>query len=82
MRLINKPEPREEAMDQRHKRAAKQHVQDKAILDHLTVGRRRPHQVPVDPRRASRFDEENGRELMEALKKRWTGAKSGGLPEF
>jgi hypothetical protein len=59
-------------------RAAKQHVQDKAIRDHLTVGRRRPRQVPVDPRRASRFDEENGRELMETLKKRWTGAKSVG----
>ena len=69
-------------MDQRHKRATKQHVQDKAILDHLTVGRLRPRQVPVDPRRLTRFDEENGRELMEALKKRWTGAKSGGLPEF
>ena len=69
-------------MRERQKPAAKQHVQDKAILDHLTAGRRRPRQVPVDPHSASRFDEENGRELMEALKKRWTGAKSGGLPEF
>ena len=69
-------------MNKRQKRAAKLHVQDKAVLDHLTVGRLRPRHVPVDPRRVSRFDEENGRVLMEALKKRWTGAKSGGLPEF
>ena len=69
-------------MSERQKPAPKQHVQDKAILDHLTDGRRRPRQVLVDPRRLSRFDEENGRELMEALKKHWTGAKSGGSPEF
>ena len=58
------------------RRPAKQRANDKAIIDHLTTG-------PLSPRRADprKFDEENGRELMEALKKRWT-AGNGGLPQF
>ena len=62
-------------------RAARQHVQDRAVIDHLTIGARKPRRQSADPRTASKFDEENGRELMEALKKRWTG-RNGGLPQF
>jgi hypothetical protein len=61
--------------------ASKQRANDKAVIDHLTTGPLRPRRQAANPRTDTKFDEENGRELMEALKKRWTG-RNGGLPQF
>ena len=63
-------------------RAMRRHIRDKAVLDHLTSKPLSPRdRHGADPDRAGNFDEEDGRELAEALRKRWTGAGRG-LPEF
>jgi hypothetical protein len=65
----------EEAMNKRERSAGQQRVHDKSVIDHLT------NETPA-ARRPRKFGEENGRELAEALKKRWTTSRNGGLPDF
>jgi hypothetical protein len=65
-------------MKRRNDTAARQYAEDKPIIDHLTNG-------PLRPTRRGKaeckFNSEDGRELQEALRKRWTWAKDGGLPD-
>jgi hypothetical protein len=65
-------------MKQRTSTVERQHAEDKPIIDHLTNGPLRPTRRQ---RTHHRFSSEDGRELQEALRKRWTWAKNGGLPD-
>jgi hypothetical protein len=62
------------------RRAARQHLHDQSIIEHLTKGPARPTRAPVDPRGAYRFDSEHGRRLLKAIKERWRNRE--GLAEF
>jgi len=62
------------------RRAARQHLQDQSVLDHLTEGPARPEKRPGDPRRLFRFDTDHGRRLLSAIRKRWMGRQ--GLADF
>jgi hypothetical protein len=53
---------------------ARQRKRDKAVIDYLMSGSK--------PKPESTRDEQEERELREALFKRWTSAKGGGLAEF
>jgi hypothetical protein len=65
-------------MKQRPQSERKQRAEDKSIIDHLTSGPVKPRKAP--PRANTRtFGEDEGRELEEALTKRW---RNGGLPVF
>jgi hypothetical protein len=72
----------------RRQREARQLKQDKTVIDHLTSGPLKPTmraQPPVErakPRAESTRDEQEARELREALFKRWTSATGGGLADF
>jgi hypothetical protein len=62
------------------RRAARQHLHDQSVIDHLTSGSSRPAKAAVDPRGVYRFDSEHGRRLLQAIKQRWRNR--AGLAEF
>jgi hypothetical protein len=65
---------REERMD-----ARRQATHERAMLDQMTQGRMKPHRRYAEPLR--QFDEQQGTEMQEALRKR-SSKNYGGLPEF
>jgi hypothetical protein len=70
---------------ERRQREARQLKQDQSIIDHLMSGPvkpRMPIQAPVAEPAESTREEKDARELREALFKRWTSAKGGGLADF
>jgi hypothetical protein len=65
-------------MGRRNDPARRQHAEDKSIIDHLISGPPRPERRRAAARQ---FSSEDGRELADALRKRWTWNKNGGLPD-
>jgi hypothetical protein len=59
----------------------RQHLRDKATLDHLASGASKPDMAPRGQRDPREFTEHNGRTLDEAIHKEWTPDK-GGLQDF
>jgi hypothetical protein len=59
----------------------RQHLRDKATIDHLTSGPLKPDMAPTGQRDPREFTEHNGRKLDEAIHKEWTPDK-GGLQDF
>jgi hypothetical protein len=66
---------------ERRQREARQLKQDQSIIDHLMSGPVKPRIPTQEPVESTR-DEKEARELREALFKRWTSAKGGGLADF
>jgi hypothetical protein len=62
------------------RRAARQHLHDQSVIEHLTQGPARPAKAVAGPRRVYRLDTEHGRQLLEAIKKRWGNRE--GLADF
>jgi hypothetical protein len=59
----------------------RQHVRDKATIDHLTSGSSKPDMAPRGEKDRHEFTEDNGRTLDKAIHKEWAPHK-GGLPRF
>jgi hypothetical protein len=56
----------------------RQHIRDKALIDHLVTGSSKPE---MGPKGARRLTEDDGHTLERAIHKQWTVEK-GGLPDF
>ena len=59
----------------------RQHIRDKATIDHLTSGSSKPDMAPRGERDHREFTEDNGRKLDTAIHKEWT-RDEGGLARF
>lgn len=59
----------------------RQHIRDKATINHLTSGSSKPDMAPRGQMDRREFTEDNGRKLDKAIHKDWTPDKSG-LPRF
>jgi hypothetical protein len=59
----------------------RQHIRDKAIIDHLTSGPLKPNMAPEGQKNRHQFTERDGRTLDKAIHEKWTSDK-GGLPDF
>jgi hypothetical protein len=59
----------------------RQHIRDKATIDHLTSGTSKPDMAPRREKDHHQFTEDNGRKLDKALHKEWSPDK-GGLQNF
>ena len=59
----------------------RQHIRDKATIDHLTSGSSKPNMAPRGERDRRQFTEDNGRKLDKAIHKEWT-SNQGGLARF
>jgi hypothetical protein len=59
----------------------RQHIRDKATIDHLTSGPSKPDMAPEGERDHREFTEGNGRKLDKAIHEEWTSDK-GGLQDF
>ena len=59
----------------------RQHVRDKATIDHLTSGPSKPDMAPRGEKDHRQFTERNGRKLEKAIHEEWTPDK-GGLARF
>jgi hypothetical protein len=55
----------------------RQHVRDKATIDHLTSGPSKPDMAPRGERDRHQFTEDNGRKLEKAIHEEWTPDKGG-----
>jgi hypothetical protein len=52
-------------------RAARQHLHDQSVIEHLANEQKRPGAEAKDPRHAHRFGSEQGKRLLEAIRRRW-----------
>jgi hypothetical protein len=68
----------EEAMKKRSN--ARQHAQDKSVIDHLTLGPLKPDVAPMSDS-DHHFTERDGHKLAKAVREEWTPS-NGGLPRF
>jgi hypothetical protein len=59
----------------------RQHVKDKATIDHLTSGPAKPDMAPREEKDHREFTEDSGRKLDKAIHKAWT-SNQGGLASF
>jgi hypothetical protein len=59
----------------------RQHIRDKATIDHLTSGPLKPDMAPSGEKDHRQFSERNGRKLDKAVHEEWTPDK-GGLQDF
>jgi hypothetical protein len=59
----------------------RQHVRDKATINHLTSGPSKPDMAPQGEKNRRQFTERNGRKLEKAIHQEWTPDK-GGLTRF
>jgi hypothetical protein len=59
----------------------RQHVRDKATINHLTSGPSKPDMAPRGEKNRRQFTERNGRKLEKAIHQEWTPDK-GGLARF
>jgi hypothetical protein len=59
----------------------RQHVRDKATIDHLTSGPSKPDMTSQGEENHRHFAERNGRKLEKAIHQEWTPDK-GGLTRF
>jgi len=55
----------------------RQHVRDKATLDHLTSGPAKPDMAPRGQKDHRQFTEDSGRKLDKAIHEAWTPDKGG-----
>ena len=55
----------------------RQHVRDKATLDHLTSGLAKPDMAPRGQKDHRQFTEDSGRKLEKAIHEEWTPDKGG-----
>jgi hypothetical protein len=55
----------------------RQHIRDKATIDHLTSGSSKPNMAPQGEKDHRQFTERNGRKLEKAIHKEWTPDKGG-----
>jgi hypothetical protein len=59
----------------------RQHIRDKATINHLTSGPSKPDMAPQGEKNHRQFSERNGRKLEKAIRTEWTPGK-GGLARF
>ena len=59
----------------------RQHIRDKATIDHLMSGLSKPNMAPRGERDRRQFTEDSGRKLDNAIGKEWT-SDQGGLASF
>jgi hypothetical protein len=59
----------------------RQHIRDKATIDHLTSGSSKPNMAPRGEMDRRQFTEDSGRKLDKAIHKEWT-SNQGGLASF
>ena len=59
----------------------RQHIRDKATIDHLMSGSSKPNMAPRGERDRRQFTEDSGRKLDKAIHKAWT-SNQGGLASF
>ena len=59
----------------------RQHIRDKATIDHLTSGSSKPNMAPRGERDRRQFTEDSGRKLDKAIHKEWT-SNQGWLASF
>jgi hypothetical protein len=59
----------------------RQHVRDKATINHLTSGPSKPDMAPRGDKDRREFSEDSGRKLKKAIREEWTPDK-GGLARF
>ena len=59
----------------------RQHIRDKATIDHLTSGSSKPDMASEGEKYHREFTEDNGRKPDKAIHKAWT-SNQGGLASF
>jgi hypothetical protein len=59
----------------------RQHIRDKATIDHLTSGASKPNMAPRGEKDHRQFTEDSGRKLDKAIHKEWT-SDQGRLASF
>jgi hypothetical protein len=55
----------------------RQHIRDKATIDHLMSGSSKPNMAPQGEKDHRQFTERNGCKLEKAIHKEWTPDKGG-----